>query len=71
MKIEIEHLQHLLGTSRLVYRIEQARLRLTRDFEHWYVSVYLSTVEPEQAALLEKNESDMSLVGIMLIFRML
>ncbi|KAJ1557681.1 hypothetical protein HK096_005910, partial [Nowakowskiella sp. JEL0078] len=34
LKLEIEHLQHLL---------EQARHRLTRDFEHWYVSVYLTT----------------------------
>ncbi|KAJ3128891.1 Kinesin- protein 6 [Nowakowskiella sp. JEL0407] len=33
-KLEIEHLQHLL---------EQARHRLTRDFEHWYVTVYLGT----------------------------
>jgi hypothetical protein len=33
-KIEIEHLQHLL---------EHARTRLTRDFEHWYVHVYLET----------------------------
>ncbi|KAJ3219561.1 hypothetical protein HDU67_000506 [Dinochytrium kinnereticum] len=32
LKIEIEHLQHLL---------EQARVRLTRDFEHWYLNVYL------------------------------
>eukprot|EP00842_Homolaphlyctis_polyrhiza_P004252 jgi/Hompol1/4828/HPOL_003988-RA len=34
MKLEIEHLQHLL---------EQARHRLTRDFEHWYINVYLPT----------------------------
>ncbi|TPX35164.1 hypothetical protein SeMB42_g07223 [Synchytrium endobioticum] len=34
MKIEIEHSQHLL---------EQARLRLQRDFEHWYLTVYLPT----------------------------
>lgn len=34
MKIEIEHLHHLL---------DQARLRLTRDFEHWYATVYLAT----------------------------
>jgi hypothetical protein len=32
LKREIEHLQHLL---------EHARHRLTRDFEHWYVNVYL------------------------------
>ncbi|KAJ3222748.1 Kinesin- protein 6 [Clydaea vesicula] len=32
MKIEIEHLHHLL---------DQARLRLTRDFEHWFQSVYM------------------------------
>ena len=38
MKIEIEHLQHLL---------EQARHRLTRDFEHWYMNVYLAAEEPE------------------------
>ena len=31
LKIEIEHLQHLL---------EQARLRLTRSFEQWYMNVY-------------------------------
>ncbi|KAJ8330172.1 hypothetical protein O5D80_001743 [Batrachochytrium dendrobatidis] len=33
LKLEIEHLQHLL---------EQARHRLTRDFEHWYINVYFS-----------------------------
>ncbi|KAJ3105594.1 Kinesin- protein 6 [Phlyctochytrium planicorne] len=33
LKMEIEHLQHLL---------EQARVRLTRDFEHWYLNVYLN-----------------------------
>ncbi|KAJ3257397.1 Kinesin- protein 6 [Boothiomyces macroporosus] len=31
LKAEIEHLQHLL---------EQARIRMTRDFEAWYVEVY-------------------------------
>ncbi|KAI8819646.1 P-loop containing nucleoside triphosphate hydrolase protein [Fimicolochytrium jonesii] len=36
LKLEIEHLQHLL---------EQARHRLTRDFEHWYANVYLATAE--------------------------
>lgn len=40
LKIEIEHLQHLL---------EQARHRLTRDFEHWYVNVYLPTEARESA----------------------
>lgn len=33
-KTEIEHLQHLL---------EAARMRLTRDFEHWYENVYEET----------------------------
>ncbi|KAI8807854.1 kinesin-like protein KIF6-like protein [Cladochytrium replicatum] len=33
LKQEIDHLQHLL---------EQARHRLTRDFEHWYVTVYFA-----------------------------
>ncbi len=31
LKSEIEHLQHLL---------EQGRIRMTRDFEAWYVEVY-------------------------------
>ncbi|KAI8836152.1 hypothetical protein BC829DRAFT_493426 [Chytridium lagenaria] len=39
LKIEIEHLQHLL---------EQARVRLTRDFEHWYLNVYLATGGKEE-----------------------
>ena len=38
LKIEIEHLQHLL---------EHARHRLTRDFEHWYINVYLETSQDE------------------------
>ncbi|KAJ3149071.1 Kinesin- protein 6 [Geranomyces variabilis] len=38
LKLEIEHLQHLL---------EQARHRLTRDFEHWYANVYLPTAAEE------------------------
>ncbi|KAJ3055592.1 Kinesin- protein 6 [Rhizophlyctis rosea] len=37
MKLEIEHIQHLLG---------QAGHRLRRDFEHWYVNVYLATETP-------------------------
>ena len=36
--MEIEHLQHLL---------EHARIRLTRDFEHWYVHVYLESSQEE------------------------
>ena len=46
LKLEIEHLQHLL---------EQARHRLTRDFEHWYINVYLATQEPISS---EENEMD-------------
>ncbi|KNC96077.1 uncharacterized protein SPPG_08467 [Spizellomyces punctatus DAOM BR117] len=45
LKIEIEHLQHLL---------EQARHRLTRDFEYWYIHVYLATEDP----LLQQSEND-------------
>lgn len=38
MKIEIEHLHHLL---------DQARHRLTRDFEHWFNTVYMPTSSQE------------------------
>ena len=38
MKIEIEHLHHLL---------DQARHRLTRDFEHWFSTVYMPTSSQE------------------------
>ncbi|KAJ3088300.1 hypothetical protein HK102_009066 [Quaeritorhiza haematococci] len=44
LKIEIEHLQHLL---------EQARLRMTRDFEHWYVSVYQPFSPPPTSTSLQ------------------
>jgi kinesin family protein 6/9 len=37
LKLEIEHLQHLL---------EQGRVRMTRDFEAWYVQVYQETEQP-------------------------
>jgi hypothetical protein len=33
MKMEIEHLQHLL---------EQGRIRMTRDFEAWFIQVYVN-----------------------------
>ncbi|KAJ3043781.1 Kinesin- protein 6 [Rhizophlyctis rosea] len=46
MKLEIEHIQHLLG---------QAGHRLRRDFEYWYVNVYLSTESPTAT---EDNTSD-------------
>lgn len=36
MKLEIEHLQHLL---------EQGRLRMTRDFEAWFVEVHMAPAE--------------------------
>lgn len=42
LKLEIEHLQHLL---------EQARHRLTRDFEHWYINVYLATEDPAEPSV--------------------
>ncbi|TPX61137.1 hypothetical protein SpCBS45565_g07339 [Spizellomyces sp. 'palustris'] len=45
LKIEIEHLQHLL---------EQARHRLTHDFEYWYINVYLVTEDP----LMQQSEND-------------
>ncbi|KAL2914503.1 hypothetical protein HK105_206070 [Polyrhizophydium stewartii] len=38
LKLEIEHLQHLL---------EQARHRLTRDFEHWYINVYVAAADQD------------------------
>ncbi|KAI8908902.1 hypothetical protein EDD86DRAFT_146380 [Gorgonomyces haynaldii] len=52
-KMEIEHLQHLL---------EQARLRLTRDFEHWYVNVYESTEisDPKSMDMADLKTSDMT-----------
>ena len=37
-KTEVEHLQHLL---------EQGRIRMTRDFEAWYVEVYKASEEEE------------------------
>lgn len=37
LKAEIEHLQHLL---------EQGRLRMTRDFEAWYIEVYQANERP-------------------------
>ena len=42
--MEIEHLQHLL---------EHARTRLTRDFEHWYVHVYLETPNTTDSKLTQ------------------
>ena len=44
LKMEIEHLQHLL---------EHARTRLTRDFEHWYVHVYLETPNTTESKLTQ------------------
>ncbi|KAJ3071202.1 Kinesin- protein 6 [Podochytrium sp. JEL0797] len=44
MKIEIEHMQHLL---------EQARIRLSRSFEQWYDSVHLSAPKQNSAAEME------------------
>ncbi|KAI9004754.1 hypothetical protein BC832DRAFT_64456 [Gaertneriomyces semiglobifer] len=49
LKSEIEHLQHLL---------EQARLRLTRDFEYWYVNVYLATESPPSQASSDSSSMD-------------
>ena len=49
MKLEIEHIQHLLG---------QAGHRLRRDFEHWYVNVYLATETPTSAAGNDDVNSD-------------
>ncbi|KAJ3134119.1 Kinesin- protein 6 [Physocladia obscura] len=37
LKLEIEHMQHLL---------EQGRLRLSRAFEQWHDEVYLTTLQP-------------------------
>lgn len=39
LKSEIEHLQYLL---------EHARHRLTRDFEHWYINVYMDSEQEER-----------------------
>jgi hypothetical protein len=47
MKIEIEHLQHLL---------EQARTRLTRDFEYWYVNVYNKNDQVRNTAIEPEDE---------------
>ncbi|KAJ3149855.1 Kinesin- protein 6 [Geranomyces michiganensis] len=47
LKLEIEHLQHLL---------EQARHRLTRDFEHWYANVYLPTAAEEARETSAEDE---------------
>jgi hypothetical protein len=47
-KLEIEHLHHLL---------DQARHRLTRDFEHWFESVYMPP------AGLDRNDSGLSVEG--------
>jgi hypothetical protein len=52
LKIEIEHLQHLL---------EHARTRLTRDFEHWYVHVYLETPSNNMDSNLAQSISSLSL----------
>ncbi|KAJ3191216.1 Kinesin- protein 6 [Irineochytrium annulatum] len=56
-KIEVEHLQHLL---------EQARLRLTRDFEHWFVTVHLAG--ELEAAPAEETGSGANSVGDMSMF---
>ena len=53
LKMEIEHLQHLL---------EHARTRLTRDFEHWYVHVYLETPENNPEISLTPSISTISLI---------
>lgn len=53
LKIEIEHLQHLL---------EHARTRLTRDFEHWYVHVYLETHSNNLGSNLTQSISTTSLL---------
>lgn len=47
MKIEIEHLHHLL---------DQARHRLTRDFENWFETVYLASSNSDYS----KAQSDYS-----------
>jgi hypothetical protein len=39
MKVEIEHLQHLL---------EQGRIRMTRDFEAWFIEVYVGPERPAE-----------------------
>ena len=51
LKIEIEHLHHLL---------DQARLRLTRDFEHWYASVYLTARDQDRGQQSDYNPSEYS-----------
>lgn len=53
LKIEIEHLQHLL---------EHARTRLTRDFEHWYIHVYLETPSTNTESNLIQSISNTSLL---------
>jgi hypothetical protein len=49
LKAEIEHLQYLL---------EHARHRLTRDFEHWYVNVYMDS---DQGQWLPSESSNQGL----------
>lgn len=65
MKMEIEHLQHLL---------EQARVRLTRDFEHWYLNVYMAipdanipsniNTEEGRPILLTPSQSELNLMAM-------
>jgi hypothetical protein len=53
-KLEIEHLHHLL---------DQARHRLTRDFEHWFDTVYMPTSSQQilqQKEPLDRNDSGLS-----------
>jgi hypothetical protein len=51
MKLEIEHLQHLL---------EQGRVRMTRDFEAWYIQVYQQTESPNEILENEGNSEQNS-----------
>ncbi|KAH6594578.1 hypothetical protein BASA50_006528 [Batrachochytrium salamandrivorans] len=64
LKLEIEHIQHLL---------EQARHRLTRDFEYWYISVYMNApnmlekdmAHPMDAALGASEEGTLKSCGLL------
>ncbi|KAI9095922.1 kinesin-like protein KIF6 [Phlyctochytrium arcticum] len=52
-RMEIEHLQHLL---------EQGRLRLSRDFEFWYSSVYLGSETPqnEESSEMRRDRNEIA-----------
>lgn len=54
-KIEIEHLQHLL---------EQARVRLARDFEYWFDNVYNALNGPDVPGVqVARTDSDFANMG--------